>query len=222
VRARTLSSDDVPQVLSAAFVYDLPFGSGKKYVNQSGAVNYLVGGWQLAPILHWSKGTPMWFRSGACEVVPQFRQNCLVGLVKGANPFLQDANSYDPSKGPLLNAAAFEPLTTFQPNGACPGCTGVFGYTGIGPRISNLRGPNAKDVDFSITKNTRIGERVNFQLRFGFFNAFNQHYFFNATNVNNQGSSFAFHNDLSLKNFGTWDGSVSSPRTIQIGARLEF
>jgi hypothetical protein len=98
----------------------------------------------------------------------------------------------------------------------------VFGYTGIGPRISNLRGPNAKDVDFSITKNTRIGERVNFQLRFGFFNAFNQHYFFNATNVNNQGSSFAFHNDISINNFGTWDGSVSSPRTIQIGARLEF
>jgi hypothetical protein len=222
VRARTLSSDDVPQVLSAAFVYDLPFGRGKKYANQGGAVNGLVGGWQLAPILHWSTGTPMWFRSGACEVVPQFRQNCLLGLVKGQNPFLQDPNSYNPSKGPLLNAAAFEPLTAFQPAGACPGCTGVFGYTGIGPRISNLRGPNAKDVDFSITKNTRIGERVNFQLRFGFFNAFNQHYFFNATNVNNQGSSFAFHNDISINNFGTWDGSVSSPRTIQIGARLEF
>jgi len=37
----------------------------------------------------WSKGTPMWFRSGssACAVVPQFRQNCLVGSVNGVNPF---------------------------------------------------------------------------------------------------------------------------------------
>ncbi len=224
-RARTLSSDDVPQILSAAFVYDLPFGKGQKYANQGGTLNALVGGWQLSPILHWSKGTPMWFRSGTCQVVAQFRQNCLVGLVKGMNPFLQDPNSYDPSKGPLLNGAAFEPLGAFEPAGACPTCTGVYGYTGNGPRISNLRGPNAKNVDFSITKNTRIGERGNFQLRFAFFNAFNQHYFFNATNVNNQGSSFAFVKDIATggKNgFGTWDGSVSSPRTIQIGARLEF
>ncbi len=224
-RARTLSSDDVPQIISAAFVYDLPFGKGQKYANQGGALNALVGGWQLSPILHWSKGTPMWFRSGACQVVPQFRQNCLVGLVKGVNPFLQDPNSYDPSKGPLLNAAAFESLGAFEPAGACPTCTGVYGYTGVGPRISGLRGPNAKNVDFSITKNTRIGERGAFQLRFAFFNAFNQHYFFNATNVNNQGSSFAFNKDIAAggaNGFGTWDGSVSSPRTIQIGARLEF
>ena len=224
-RARTLSSDDVPQILSGAFVYDLPIGKGQKYANQGGALNALVGGWQVSPILHWSKGTPMWFRSGTCQVVPQFRENCLVGLVKGANPFLQDPNSYDPSKGPLLNAAAFEPLGAFEPAGACPTCTGVYGYTGNGPRISNLRGPNAKNVDFSITKNTRIGERGNFQLRFAFFNAFNQHYFFNATNVNNQGSSFSFNKDIAAggsNGFGTWDGSVSSPRTIQIGARLEF
>jgi hypothetical protein len=224
-RARTLSSDDVPQILSAAFVYDLPLGKGKKYANQGGALNALAGGWQISPLIHWSKGTPMWFRSGssACAVVPQFRQNCLVGSVNGVNPFLQDPNSYDPSKGPLLNPAAFEKLGGFEPAGACPTCTGVFGFTGVGPRISNLRGPNAKNVDFSITKNTAIGERGNFQIRFAFFNAFNQHYFYNATNVNNQGSSFAFHNDISNPTtFGTWDGSVSSPRTIQIGARFEF
>jgi hypothetical protein len=63
---------------------------------------------------------------------------------------------------------------------------------------------------------------MNFQLRFAFFNAFNQHYFYNAANVNNQGSSFAFNNDIAAPNFGAWSGGVSSPRTIQIGGRLEF
>src|SRR6266705_2007007 len=77
VRARTLSSDDVPQVLSAAFVYDLPFGRGKKYANPGGAVNCLVGVWQLAPILHWSTGTPRPYRSAAEGVIPYLRQNCL-------------------------------------------------------------------------------------------------------------------------------------------------
>jgi hypothetical protein len=102
------------------------------------------------------------------------------------------------------------------------GGPGQFGYTGDGPRISNLRGPNSKNWDFSLTKNTRIGERMNFQIRFAFFNAFNQHWFYNAANVNNQGSSFAFNNDIAAPNFGAWTGGVSSPRTIQIGARFEF
>jgi hypothetical protein len=224
-RARTISSDDVPQILSAAFVYDLPLGKGKRFANQSGAVNGVLGGWQVSPLIHLQSGTPMWFRSTSCQVVPQFRQNCLVGLVPGTNPFLQDINSYDPGKGPLLNSAAFEPLGSFCVTGTAPGCAGSYGFTGDGPRISNLRGPHGKNVDISLTKNTRISERVNFQLRFAFFNAFNQHYFYPAANVNNQGSSFAFVNDVAAggaNGFGTWTGGVSSPRTIQIGARLEF
>ncbi len=221
-RARTLSSDDVPQIVSAAFVYDLPFGRSKAHLTH-GFANAVAGGWQISPIIHWSSGTPMWFRSGTCQVVPQFRQNCLVGLVPGVNPFLQDPNSFDPGKGPLLNAAAFESASNFSyTNTAGVGGPGQFGYTGDGPRISNLRGPNSKNVDFAVTKNTQLSERVNFQLRFQFFNAFNQHYFYNAANVNNQGSSFAFNNDVSGANFGAWSGGVSSPRTIQIGARLEF
>ena len=224
-RARTVSSDDVPQILSAAFVYDLPFGKGQKYANQGGIVNALVGGWQISPIIHLQSGTPMWFRSSTCQVVPQFRQNCLVGLVSGKDPFLQDINSYDPSKGPLLNSAAFEPISSFCVKGTSASCTGSYGYTGDGPRIANLRGPHGKNLDISFTKDTRIGERMNFQLRFAFFNAFNQHYFYPAANVNNQGSSFAFVDNIAAggaNGFGTWNGGVSSPRTIQIGARFEF
>jgi len=220
-RARSLSSDDVPQIVSAAFVYDLPAGQGKRYFTH-GVGKTVLGGWQLSPIIHWSSGTPMWFRSGTCQVVPQFRQNCLVGQVAGVNPFLQDPNSFNPNKGPLLNAAAFESVDAFQVAGTTPTATGSFGYTGHGPRISNLRGPSSKNFDFAITKNTLLTERVNFQLRFQFFNAFNQHYFFPAASVNNQGSSFAFNNDVSAPSFGAWNGGVSSPRTIQIGGRLEF
>lgn len=221
-RARSISSDDVPQIVSAAFVYELPLGQGKKFLNH-GTGGRLMGGWQFSPIIHWSSGTPMWFRSGTCQVVPQFRQNCLVGVLPGANPFLQDPNNYNPAKGPLLNSAAFESSTDFSySNTSGVGGAQQFGFTGNGPRISNLRGPNAKNLDFALTKNTYLTERMNFQLRFQFFNAFNQHYFYNAANVNNQGSSFAFNNDVSAPSFGAWNGGVSSPRTIQIGARLEF
>ena len=223
-QARTISSDDVPQVVSAAFVYDFPFGRGQRYQSNTGIVNTLIGGWQLAPIIHYSRGTPMWFRSSTCQVVPQFRQACLVGILPGANPFLQDPTQYNPAKGPLFNVAAFEPASDFlYTDTTGVGGPGQFGFTGDGARIANLRGPNVKNVDFSITKNTRISERVNFQLRFGFFNAFNNHQFThnNPNNVNNQGSNFAFGNDIQSSSFGQFN-DVSSPRTIQVAGRFEF
>jgi len=126
--------------------------------------------------------------------------------------------------GWTINSAAMR-FTVASYSGQGVANVDLFGYTGDGPRISNLRGPSGKNLDFSITKNTRIGERANFQLRFAFFNAFNQHYFYPAANVNNQGSSFAFVNDIAAggtNGFGTWNRGVSSPRTIQIGARIEF
>jgi hypothetical protein len=242
-RNRSIAPDDVPQTLSAAFVYSLPFGRGKPYLSGSRALNALVGGWEVSPIIRYSRGTPIWIRSNTCQVVPQFDQGCLVGRIRGVNPFLQDVNSFNPAKGgcpsdvpncaPLLNAAAFESVGSFEPEGGCVGCTGKFGYTGTGPRIySALRGPNYKNVDFSIMKNTALTERVNLQLRVEFYNAFNHHMFIDDSNFN-IGGNFAFSNDISaapltsatgqsFPGFGIWGGNVSAPRRIQLGARLEF
>ena len=244
-RNRTLSPDDVPQTLSAAFVYSLPFGRGKKFLSGSRALDYLVGGWEFSPIIRYSKGTPMWIRSGTCQVVDQFAQGCLAGRIPGVNPFLQDVNSFNPHKGgcpddipncaSLLNPAAFEPPGSFEPSGACPNCTGTFGYTGYGPRIfSALRGPNYKNVDFSLTKNTALTERVNLQIRAEFYNAFNYHIFVDDGNFTISGNSGVVSNDVSaapivstitqqvFPGFGLGGANVSAPRRIQLGARLEF
>jgi len=219
-RNRSLAPDDVPQTLSAAFVYELPFGRGKRYLSTHSMLDRVVGGWQISPVIRYSKGTPMWVRSGTC-LTAYTVQGCLPGLLSGANPFLQDPNSYDPAKGPLLNAAAFEPLSSFEPAGSCPSCTGVFGYTGTGPRIFNFRGPNYKNVDFALTKNTKINERLNLIFRAEFYNAFNLHLFVNDGNFNIGGNN-AFNTDISSSGFGTWNGNVSAPRRIQLGARFEF
>ena len=220
-RNRSLAPDDVPQTLSAAFVYELPLGRGKRYLHDNGAVDRLAGGWQISPIIRYSKGTPLWIRSDAC-LTSYTGQGCLPALISGANPFLQDPNSFDPGKGPLLNVAAFEPLTSFEPAGACRGCTGVFGYTGKGPRIFGFRGPNYKNVDFAITKNTKLNERLNFIFRAEFYNAFNTHLFVDDSNFNIAGNNGAFDFHINSPNFGGWTGNVSAPRRIQLGARIEF
>jgi hypothetical protein len=209
-RNRSLSSDDVPQVLSAAFVYELPFGKGKPRLSR-GPASAIFGGWQVSPIFRYSRGIPFFFRSGQCNVPSQFRQGCLVGIKPGASPFLQDINDFDPGKGPLFNINAFEPLSAFT----------QFGYAGAGGRITNLRGPNFKNVDISLIKNTRLGERVNFQFRAEFFNALNLHYFVNAGGFNISGN-LPYDTDIASPNFGRWTGNVSDPRTIQLGLRFEF
>ena len=59
---------------------------------------------------------------------------------------------------------------------------------------------------------------MRFELRFEFFNLWNRHVF---TDSGQFGSS-AFVNDIAAPDFGFWNGAVTNPRNIQIGARLEF
>jgi len=208
-RNKSLAADDVPQVLSVTFVYDLPFGRGKRYLSGNGAADLLLGGWSVASITRASSGTPVFFRSSQCNVPSQFAAACIPALVPGKNPFNADKGSFDPGSGqPLFNKDAFEPVSAFN------------FYYGAGPRVSNLREYGYKNEDVAIYKNFRISERVKFQVRGEFFNLFNLHNFTNQS-VWTQFDK-AFVTDLSSPNFGKWNGAVSAPRNIQVGARLEF
>ena len=156
-------------------------------------------------ILRVTSGPPFFFRSGKCTVPEQFRVGCIPGVLPGADPFLQSVSNFDPRK-PLFNVAAFEPANAFN------------FYYGSGARITPLRGFGYHNEDFSLVKNTRITERVGFQIRAEAFNAFNWHIF---SNVGQFGGS-AITTDVSSPSFGLWNGSVSNPRNLQIGAKVIF
>jgi hypothetical protein len=225
-RNRSLAPDDVPQVLSAAVVYALPIGKNKRFLsNAPAAVDKLLGGWQASAVYRFSRGTPYFFRSGSCNG-GAFAQSCVPGIK--SNPFRQSIGSFDPDKGALFDLRAFEYLT--GRNRANGSAITVFDsdsglanglYTGSGARVTNFRGPNYKNIDATMVKNTRITEKVNFQFRAEFFNLGNWHYFVNPGGFNIGGNT-AFNTDVSSADFGKWNGSVSAPRTIQFGARIEF
>jgi hypothetical protein len=214
---KALASDDVPQVLSITWVTDLPFGQGQRFLNRGGIVNKIVGGWQMSHIFRASSGLPFFFRSGNCSIPGQFRQGCIPGILPGANPFAQSKSSFDPDKGPLFNVNAFEPLTRFNNNDPA-----YQDYQGSGARITTLRGFGYHNHNMSFIKNTKITERLNLQIRAEFFNLFNWHTFTSS----GEWGGLAFNNDVSnisaTSGFGTWNGSVSNPRNIQVGARFEF
>ena len=46
-------------VLSAALVWDIPVGKGRKYLDKGGATNAILGGWELSTIFRYSSGMPV-------------------------------------------------------------------------------------------------------------------------------------------------------------------
>jgi hypothetical protein len=52
------SDYDVPRQLVLSYVYDLPFGKGKMFLNSSGLLTQILGNWQTSGIVRFSDGTP--------------------------------------------------------------------------------------------------------------------------------------------------------------------
>lgn len=66
-RNYSLLSYNSTHTYSQSFVYELPFGTGKRYV-LSGLANKLVSGWQLSDILSARTGTPLLFTANAAQL----------------------------------------------------------------------------------------------------------------------------------------------------------
>jgi hypothetical protein len=201
----SLSSTDVTHVLSAALVWELPVGKGKRYLDKGGVTNALLGGWQLSTIFRYSSGIPFFFRSSYCNVPGQFRVGCIPSIT--GDIWAQDKGSFDPNAGPLFNKNAFESPEAFDY------------YYGNGPRISSFRSLGFKNQDLTLVKNTKLWRDVNLQLRVEAFNVWNWHNFVARGGID---EASAFSTDIASPDFGMWQGGVSAPRVIQLAARLEF
>jgi len=81
--------------------------------------------------------------------------------------------------------------------------------------------PGYRDFDFSLLKNTKIGENVNVQFRTEFFNIFNHPSFAIPSNISaaaNFGSLFQTP-DAAQSNVGLGSGG---PRLVQFALKLSF
>ena len=210
-RNRSLAIEDVPQALNIAYSYQLPFGGGRRWLNQGSFLSAVVGGWTFNGVYRAQSGIPFQISSSNCNVPSQFINFCSPALLPGASPFLQSPRHFDPSK-PVLNIAAFELAAGFN------------FYTGKGPRVQNFRQPGYRDFDIGLAKSIHINERFTFQLRGDAFNVFNEHHFDNVgTFIQSSGlGGSAFNTNVASPDFGKWNGGVSSPRNIQVSGRISF
>ena len=68
------SVQDIPQNFTISYLYQLPFGKGRKFLNNNRVVDLLIGGWEVGGIQHYSSGQPISF--GCASGIPFF-QNCI-------------------------------------------------------------------------------------------------------------------------------------------------
>ena len=202
-RNKSLSPDDIPNTVSILATYDLPFGAGKRFLNGSGLINKVFGGWTLATSMKFTSGMPFYFRdSTVCGVPSQFQAQCIPAIT--GQVLAQSWGSFNVNQRCLSTPPRFEPSSSFS-NG---------NYLGTGPRVSSVRGSPYRDANLSISKKITFKERLNMEIRAEAFNVLNNHYF--TCDGQAFGDCIPFNNDPSSPNFGSWNGTVSQPRNIQL------
>jgi hypothetical protein len=157
-RNRASAGFDRRHVFQLGWVYDLPFGSGKKFVN-SGIASKVLGGWELSGIESSYTGNPLTIgASGTSLNAPDNTQTANqvtanVPFIGGIGP---GAYYYSP--------AAFAQVTTQ-----------TFGTTGR----NILSGPGVWNTDMSVSRIFPIKETLKFEFRTEFYNLPNTSHFKN-------------------------------------------
>lgn len=215
---RASSNFDMRQKLSWNFTYKFQdLGSNK----------WLGKGWSIDGVLALAAGQPFNVNylfegdfNGSGEF---FGRPDLVG-----NPF---AGTSTPNS--FMNLSAFQVPCTFNGDPNNPGCNGGQHFGNLGRNA--FVGPNYKNFDFSLVKDTTITEHVTMQLRIDAFNLFNHPNFANPL-WPNFGVDFA-QNGLDATGHGTGflpltvtpDVGTGNPflggggsRNLQLAARFSF
>ncbi len=217
---RSRATFDVTHSFKTNFLYELPFGEGpgKLFSPSNKILQKLVSGFQLSSIIAVQTGPPLSIFSGrgtlnrggrsavntvdtslsrdqikdlfGTFVLPDGRIFFIDPKVVGT-----DGRGVAPDgQAPFAGQAFFNPQ---------PGTVGSLGRF-------EFNGPTAYNIDFRITKKTKVTEQVGFEFSADFINAFNNTVFFvGDLNVNST-------------TFGRINQTLTAPRVIQIGGKIIF
>ncbi|MGE0130243.1 MAG: TonB-dependent receptor [Blastocatellales bacterium] len=156
--ARAVSGFDRPHIFTGSFSYRLPFGRGKRFA-QTGALNHLLGGFQLTGILNVYSGAPL--------AVTQSAANGL-GLGAARPDALGDPVALSQNiRGQVAangNALWIDPKAYALVNGR-------FGTAPL--RDPRLREPRFAQFDLGLQRDFSFRERVTLRFRAEAFNALN-------------------------------------------------
>ena len=181
-----LSPWDVPQSFKLDWIYELPFGHGKMWLNgTNGLVNKVIGNWQVGGVTRWQSGQS-YLMNGGRATVNQFDAGVVLhGITRqelqksvnirkdpsGVVYFLPQSliNNTMAAFGTAPAGITFDPSAPYIGPPTTPGV--------LGDRIV-LHGPWTQRWDLNIMKRIPITETVNIEGRVSFLNAFNRANFY--------------------------------------------
>jgi hypothetical protein len=203
-------------------VYQLPVGTGRRYLAQKSVLGSIIGGWELNTVTLLETGpwlTPS-ISPGGCQVAPAPSGACPTN--PGGIPETNDqSNTNVTNRGAYLrpdqvssnfyagqSRARYFNLAAFSPT---PVGAGRFGNAGVGI----LQGPGTQAVSLGLAKVMPLGERVNLRFESTFTNVLNHTNFAPpATQIDNTST------------FGQLTAATTAEnannRTGQLALRLDF
>ncbi len=165
------SDFDIRHRFVISYIYDLPFGHGKRFGGgAAGWANQVIGNWQIGGIVTAQTGNhytitdattdSLTFETVDCGGTVAFNCNLpdVVGNPNGHPCPVVDANG-SPVRT-LFNTCAFATHTS---------PVGTFGNE----RRNQVQGPGLQNWDISLYKNFPVNERMRFEFRTEFFNVWN-------------------------------------------------
>jgi len=192
---RSISGQDLANVIRFSAQYELPFGHGRQYFTH-GIASYVIGGWSVGNFYTFDTGLPVQVTDSGNNTSTYgggsiMRPNIVPGVSTSVNRTLKNGSPY-------FNAAAF-----IKPAA----------YTfGDAPRyISSIRSPGTNNWDLLVAKHIPVKGPLDLTFRVELFNAFNRIQF-SGPNANINASSFG---TISLSQLNT-------PRDIQVSLRLNY
>ena len=182
-----------------SYVYELPFGKGKKWF-QSGVAQWIAGGWQLSGILTIMSGQPLDFNASGTSLAMSGNRQTPIQVA----PFrvlggIDSTNWFD--------TLSFCPVVTSNARAGCPtSANGVLGnvarYSFAGPRFFNL--------DAGLFRRFAVTERVGMEFRAEAFSVTNTPQFSLPTA------------DITSSNFGKIKAVDGGSRAMELAAKVTF
>ncbi len=187
---RGLSTIDIAHRFVISYLYELPFGKGRKFgANAPGLLDAIIGGWQFNGITTFQSGTPLTITA-----------NSTAGLF---NPLTRpNTNGKDPRLGGKVDERLnkyFDTSVYSQP--------AAFTFGNVGPTV-NIRNDGVKNFDLSLFKQFAPLEKMRVQFRVEALNAFNTPRFGSPTT------------SVTSNTFGQITSQANSPRQLQFGLKI--
>jgi hypothetical protein len=203
---KSRSGFDVPQYFSANYVYELPFGKGRRFGADSGFLSKVLGNWDLNGIVTMKSGQPFDVQVGVPSALTALMVGRRPNAVAGVAPVIWGSPSG--SKDPSGLSRYFDPSVGF----ALPSDPRALGNLG---RMA-LRGPGIKTWDLGISKGLPLTERFQLKFRAEMFNVLNHANFANPAAQLYNGSG------APVGSAGVITQIIGSGRQIQFGLKLIF